>query len=191
MDRLLDCESIAVRCWDESTNSQPGQLTWSILGMMNNCWFRVKIKEDTSDGQKCLRFLHPAVVDDDMKGWMVEEKEAAAAAASPVVTTTKVDATKTAYTVEEVAKHSAEDDCWIILHGKVYDATPFLSDHPGGANSIVRVGGKDSTTVFDTIHSEKAHAMLEKYEIGYIGEVTEDHEDQEEGTTPPMPTRSA
>lgn len=34
------------------------------------------------------------------------------------------------YTAAEVAEHSSEDSCWIILHGKVYDVTTFLKDHP-------------------------------------------------------------
>jgi len=27
------------------------------------------------------------------------------------------------YTLEEVAKHTAEDDCWTILNGRIYDVT--------------------------------------------------------------------
>ena len=48
------------------------------------------------------------------------------------------------YSMAEVAKHTAKDDCWFVVKGKVYNGTPFLEDHPGGAASILIVGGHDS-----------------------------------------------
>ena len=53
--------------------------------------------------------------------------------------------TTTIYTEEEVAKHAAEDDCWITVHGKVYDVTKFLDDHPGGPEIITDLAGKDAS----------------------------------------------
>jgi nitrate reductase (NAD(P)H) len=44
---LLQAKEICCRAWDESTNSQPGKSTWSILGMMQNGWFRVKVSLHT------------------------------------------------------------------------------------------------------------------------------------------------
>jgi hypothetical protein len=38
---------------------------------------------------------------------------------------------------------------------QVYDATPFLEDHPGGADSIIIVAGQDATEDFNAIHSKK------------------------------------
>jgi cytochrome b involved in lipid metabolism len=35
------------------------------------------------------------------------------------------------YTLDEVAKHCTETDCWIAVNEKVYDVTAFLSEHPG------------------------------------------------------------
>ena len=181
-ERLMMCESIAVRCWDESTNSQPGKLTWSILGMMNNCWFRVKMKPAES-GTSVVRCLHPAVVDNDMKGWMVEENEAAEAAEATAAPHLKGGATlddAPSYSLADIAKHNTAEDCWIILHGKVYDTTEFLQGHPGGANSIVSVAGADSSQVFDAIHSQKAQAMLAQYEIGTVEQPPEDEQEQEQ-----------
>lgn len=36
------------------------------------------------------------------------------------------------FTKEEVAKHDTEDDCWMIIHNKVYDVTEYVGEHPGG-----------------------------------------------------------
>lgn len=51
---------------------------------------------------------------------------------------------------------------------QVYDGTPFLEEHPGGAESILIVGGMDATEDFNAIHSSKAKAMLKDY---YLGEL--------------------
>lgn len=55
-------------------------------------------------------------------------------------------------TVEELLKHNKLDDCWILIHGKVYDVTTFLESHPGGAHKILEYAGKDATEFFDKIH---------------------------------------
>ncbi|KAJ5902822.1 hypothetical protein N7495_003350 [Penicillium taxi] len=52
----------------------------------------------------------------------------------------------------EVAKHNTPDSCWVILYGKVYDVTDFLSNHPGGAKIILKLAGTDATEEFDPIH---------------------------------------
>jgi cytochrome b involved in lipid metabolism len=36
-----------------------------------------------------------------------------------------------AYAWAEIVEHDTEDDCWIVIHGKVYDVTKFLKVHPG------------------------------------------------------------
>jgi cytochrome b involved in lipid metabolism len=45
------------------------------------------------------------------------------------------------YTLEEVSKHTSEDDCWIVIHGKVYDVTDFLDSHPGGPEYLTDFSG--------------------------------------------------
>ena len=57
----------------------------------------------------------------------------------------KDDATLKEISLTEVAKHSTEDDCWVAIHGRVYDITKFLSDHPGGPETIVEVAGRNCT----------------------------------------------
>ena len=50
-----------------------------------------------------------------------------------------------AYTREEVAQHEKRSDCWVVLHGQVYDVTKWLSKHPGGARLIMHYAGQDVT----------------------------------------------
>lgn len=35
----------------------------------------------------------------------------------------------------ELQKHATPDDCWIIVHSRIYDITAFLDEHPGGSAS--------------------------------------------------------
>lgn len=51
-----------------------------------------------------------------------------------------------------VAKHNTKDSCWVILYGNVYDVTEFLPNHPGGANIVLKLSGKDATEEYDPIH---------------------------------------
>lgn len=45
------------------------------------------------------------------------------------------------YKLEEIAKHTEDDDCWIIIHGKVYDVTDFMDAHPGGPEYLTDHSG--------------------------------------------------
>ena len=75
---------------------------------------------------------------------------------------------KAFYTMEEVSKHNTEEDCWFIVRNQIYDATPFLKAHPGGAESILLVAGTDATEDFIAIHSESALAMMKDYHVGTL-----------------------
>lgn len=79
--------------------------------------------------------------------------------------------TKT-YTVADVAKHSTETDCWMVVEKKVYDVTSFISNHPGG-KAILKGCGIDATVLFEQRpdtdkgpHPESAQKQLEKLYIG-------------------------
>eukprot|EP00002_Diphylleia_rotans_P032373 TRINITY_DN6795_c0_g1_i1.p1 TRINITY_DN6795_c0_g1~~TRINITY_DN6795_c0_g1_i1.p1 ORF type:complete len:242 (+),score=63.23 TRINITY_DN6795_c0_g1_i1:58-783(+) len=67
----------------------------------------------------------------------------------------------------ELAKHNNAQSVWIAVHGKVYDVTPFLGNHPGGDSIITDFAGVDATESFeDAIHSKEAFKMLDEYFIG-------------------------
>ncbi|KAG0021206.1 hypothetical protein BGZ80_002869 [Entomortierella chlamydospora] len=74
------------------------------------------------------------------------------------------------YTASQVATHNSENDCWVIIHDKVYDVSNFLNDHPGGKKIILKNAGTDATKQFDAFHNA---GVLEKYGalcIGNLGE---------------------
>jgi len=49
------------------------------------------------------------------------------------------------YTREEVAQHKKYKDCWIILHGEVYNVTEWLAKHPGGGTVLFHYAGQDAS----------------------------------------------
>ncbi|KNC53829.1 cytochrome b5 isoform Cb5-D [Thecamonas trahens ATCC 50062] len=73
-------------------------------------------------------------------------------------------------TAEEVALHDTEDDCWIIVDGKVYDVTSYVYEHPGG-DIIADDAGYDATEGFDDAdHSDEAVEEMAQFLIGELDE---------------------
>lgn len=63
--------------------------------------------------------------------------------------------------------HDKINDCWLLIHGKVYDVTKFMQDHPDGEEILVGVSGKDCSVLFDEInHSDDAKNSMVEYYIG-------------------------
>jgi len=85
---------------------------------------------------------------------------APAAAAAPIAEAPKEKKAQGEYTLEEVAKHKTEDDCWVAVGGEVLDVTNFLADHPGGKMAIMTFAGKDATEMFEMVHEED---VIEKF----------------------------
>ncbi|KAJ2085755.1 hypothetical protein GGI16_006732, partial [Coemansia sp. S142-1] len=72
-----------------------------------------------------------------------------------------------AYTGEQIQQHAKREDVWIVVHGKVYDVTKFLDEHPGGEEVILEHAGIDATEAFEDIgHSDDARELLKDYFIG-------------------------
>jgi NAD(P)H-flavin reductase len=69
--RLKDCSEIRCRAVDSNQNMQPMYLTWNVMGMMNNCHFRIKVHK-LEDGTG-VWFEHPTQPGNEPGGWMTED----------------------------------------------------------------------------------------------------------------------
>ena len=49
--------------------------------------------------------------------------------------------------VAEVSQHNSAEDAWMVIHGRVYNITPYLRYHPGGVSSLLDEAGNDGTAV--------------------------------------------
>eukprot|EP00743_Colponemidia_sp_Colp-15_P002997 GILK01003240.1.p1 GENE.GILK01003240.1~~GILK01003240.1.p1 ORF type:complete len:821 (+),score=102.64 GILK01003240.1:58-2520(+) len=56
------------------------------------------------------------------------------------------------FCVAEVQKHNSANDCWLIIHDKVYNVTSWMNTHPGGKDVLLLMGGKDATQIVESYH---------------------------------------
>lgn len=101
----------------------------------------------------------PAHADGPVDGERMSDAGASGAAAAKKPAAAAGGATKE-YTLEEVAKHVTEDDCWLVVNGQVLDVTDFLDDHPGGKMAVMTFAGKDASEEFNMVHDRN---VVEKY----------------------------
>lgn len=217
VSELAESQDILVRAMDESMNLQPRDMYWSVLGMMNNPWYRIAI----TNKDNMLHFEHPTQPALMPGGWMERVKKAGGNLSNgywgerfgdePIEVIEEVvkeikmtkDGLKNIITIDELRKHDKEDSPWFVVNGEVYDGTPFLEGHPGGAQSIISAAALDSTDEFMAIRessrmfqawksanvhtdSETAKAMMTNYHIGSLSE--EDRATLAEGEAQPEPT---
>ena len=145
---------------DEALSIQPRDMYWSVLGMMNNPWFRVTITKE--DG--VLKFEHPT---HPVKagGWMERVKKAGGDLTNgnwgerlegeeptepePVLEINmKKDGLNREISLQELQDHTANGEPWFVVNGEVYDGAAFLEGHPGGAQSIISSAGLDVSEDF-------------------------------------------
>ena len=175
VEDLRGAHDIVLRSMDESMNVQPRDMYWSVLGMMNNPWFRVKI---FNEGDK-LRFDHPTQPALLPGGWMEDVKKSGGNLtngfwgerlggedANPTTSQVSEEVSmvkaglKNPITLEELRKHEDKAEPWFVVDGEVYDGTKFLDGHPGGATSIIAMAGLDGTDEFMAIRQYTRLAHL-------------------------------
>ena len=172
---LANAQDLLVRAMDESMNVQPRDMYWSVLGMMNNPWFRVTIAKEGD----FLRFEHPTQPALLPGGWMERVKKAggnllngywgeAIAGENAVEPATEVakevpmkkEGVERIITIDELRKHDSKESPWFVLNGEVYDGTPFMKEHPGGAQSIISAAGLDTSDEFMAIREYSTILMM-------------------------------
>lgn len=162
---LADSADVMVRAMDESMNVQPRDMYWSVLGMMNNPWFRITIAKEGD----YLRFEHPNQPALMPGGWMDRVKKAGGnlangfwgekmggeEAVAEVEQAKEIkmtnDKISRQITIDELRKHDTDAEPWFVVNGEVYDGAPFLEGHPGGATSITGAAGQDASEEFMSI----------------------------------------
>jgi fatty acid desaturase len=70
---------------------------------------------------------------------------------------------------EDIITHDSRSDCWVAIHGKVYDLTNFVDRHPGG-DVIYDGAGGDCTPMWESYHplALVKEGPMKKYHIGYV-----------------------
>lgn len=162
---LQEASDMVVRVMDEAMCIQPRDMYWSVLGMMNNPWFRIVIHKENH----MLRFEHPTQPALIPGGWMErmkkaggnltngywgeringQEPEHAAIEEVKEIKMTKEGGRE--ISIDELRKHDIAESPWFVVNGEVYDGTSFLEGHPGGAQSIISAAGLDASDEFMAI----------------------------------------
>lgn len=166
MSQLQEAGDVMIRGMDDSMNVQPKDMYWSVLGMMNNPWYRVVIHKE--DGM--LRFEHPTQPALLPGGWMervkkeggdltngfwgdkISGQDNVAPVEEPAkeICMVRADVNRE-ISIHELRDHESEEHPWFVVNGQVYDGTDFLEGHPGGAASIIGAAGQDVTEEFMSI----------------------------------------
>lgn len=206
--QLQAADDIMVRAMDEAMMVQPREMYWSVLGMMNNPWFRIVIHNEDSQ----LRFEHPTQLAPRAGGWMERVKKAGgnlmngywgeqlpgeAAAIDSVELPKEIrmtnDKVKRIITLQELKSHDGETEPWFVVNGEVYDGTGFLEGHPGGAASITGAAGQDASEEFlairKLIHIPSLRQRISTH--AYTSDATNRRQRKRQGNARRLPHRNA
>jgi cytochrome b involved in lipid metabolism len=75
--------------------------------------------------------------------------------------------------LQELSIRNNPEDCWMVLHGDVYDLTNYAGRHPGGASIITRYCGTDGTLPYSDFHSSNLLKSIQSNKIGpYVADAS-------------------
>lgn len=160
LSHLVRAKSVTVRCFNVFKNTQPEKPSWNVLGLMNNSWYVVRpniVCGEDSDVPS-IQFQHPVEPGTGDGGWMKPSTENQINKAKH-----EAGVPQKQFTRQEIESHDTEDDCWIVVDGKVYDATSVLSWHPGGKAAVLVHAGRlhqATSDDFSSIHDGYAYHKL-------------------------------
>jgi cytochrome b involved in lipid metabolism len=106
--------------------------------------------------------------DDEEEG---EDDNRSTSTTTPVVKpSTTPSATATAYTLADVKTHNTRTSCWTAVNGAVYDVTSWISQHPGGSQTIIGMCGIDASSAYDGQHggASRPASELVSFKIGVL-----------------------
>lgn len=80
-----------------------------------------------------------------------------------------------AVTWDELAEHDGAESCWKAIHGRVYDVTDYIPDHPTEEEVVLEWCGRDATEGWENKrpgvpHSPRAESRLESLLVGRLVE---------------------
>ncbi|KAF8916553.1 hypothetical protein BGZ58_005271, partial [Dissophora ornata] len=163
--QLFKCKDIHVRAWDSTLNTQPKDLNWNLMGMMNNCWYRVQVDLAISGGdvgELVLRFIHPTVPGPERAGgWMGPKEDEASVIyttnSAPTLTSAISKAQKAETKVESVKPDAAVSKASNVgttaAPGVNYYTAEMVSKHTTDDDCWIIHGGK----VYDCTKFLKEH----------------------------------
>lgn len=160
--KALRAREIIVRAIDASNNTQPSKHYWNLMGMMNNCYYRIKVQAvQLPHKSPSVVFNHPVQPGSIYGGWMIKPGEKPNPTPPTMVIPREIS-------LDEVAQHNKPDDCWVTIDNEVFDLTSYLQEHPGGQVPIWLCAGGDATRVFHEIHSKEAYKCKQMFRIGKV-----------------------
>ncbi|MEX0596983.1 MAG: cytochrome b5-like heme/steroid binding domain-containing protein [Candidatus Paceibacterota bacterium] len=81
--------------------------------------------------------------------------------------------TEKKYTLSQVAENNNKNSCWTIIAGNIYNITSYVPNHPGGEEEILKICGKDGSSLFAKPKEHKeggANNVLNSFKIGILSQ---------------------
>merc|ERR1712000_96460 len=122
----------------------------------------------------CALPLIAATVRSDCTVHLASVKGLESSTHKPILPTQSANMSKE-YTYADVSSHSGKKDLLMVIHDKVYNASSFVDEHPGGEEVLLDVGGQDATEAFEDVgHSDEAREILTGLLVGDLKRVPGD-----------------